>query len=342
MAVPAAHEKKTKTKHMSVPALIAVHLLCIGLGLIVFAYFHHVRDYYAPAPAQFAPVSLITPSPVPSPTADPAVSEGPEATPRAEEVREDRGAFYDRFPDKFTDGEIIRTEDTYISKNINVTVTKVQQPELVYHVAEIYISDMRYLRSAFGEKGYGSRGMAADLASANDAVTAISGDYYSARKEGIVIRNGVLYRETLFEDICVLLSDGRMITLNSREIDMDELKQAAPWQVWSFGPALLLDGEALTEIHSTVARNNPRSAIGYAEPGHYFFVQVDGRGAYGSRGMTLQELARLFEELGCQTAYNLDGGQTAGFVWNGELQSYPYGRSVSDIIYITDQPAEED
>ena len=52
----------------------------------------------------------------------------------------------------------------------------------------------------------------------------------------------------------------------------------------------------------------------------------------------MMELAELFESLGCETAYNLDGGQTAGIVWHGELISFPYGRSVSDIIYITDSP----
>ena len=57
--------------------------------------------------------------------------------------------------------------------------------------------------------------------------------------------------------------------------------------------------------------------------------------------MTLLELAALFEELGCQTAYNLDGGRTASMVWKGELFSYPYDRPVYDIIYVTDETEEE-
>ena len=340
MAVHAAHEKKTKRKHMPLPALIALHLLCIGAGLLLFAYFHHVRDFYSQTPPQTAPVSLITPSPAPTPTAEAAETASPEETPQPGEAAVDRGMFYERFSDQFTDGEIIRSDNEYKSANISVTFSKIEEPSLIYHVAEIYISDMRYLRTAFGEKGYGSRNMTAELAAANDAVVAISGDYYSARKEGVVVRNGFLYRETRYEDLCVLLSDGRMLTMTDAELDLDELKAAAPWQVWSFGPALLRDGRALTEFNSTVSRNNPRSAIGCVEPGHYFFVQVDGRGVRGSRGMTLAELAALFERLGCQTAYNLDGGQTAGIAWMGKLISYPYGRSVSDIIYITDHPAD--
>lgn len=340
MAVRAARGKRNRKKHISVLALIALHVLCIAGGLLVFAWFHHVRDFYKPAAAQTPPVVLITPSPEPTPTPEAVASVSPEETP-PEAVLLDRGMFYERFQDKFTDGEIIQTETSYISDHINISFQKVEEPSLVYHVAEIYISDMQYLRSAFGSNGYGSRGFTADLASANDAVLAISGDYCAARKEGVVIRNGVLYRETLFEDVCVLLTDGRMITMSAAELDLEELKQAAPWQVWSFGPALLVNGEAQTQFNSTVSRNNPRSAIGCVEPGHYFFVQVDGRGGFNSRGMTLSELSKLFEELGCQTAYNLDGGQTAGIAWNGRLVSYPYGRSVSDIIYITDHPIGE-
>ena len=35
------------------------------------------------------------------------------------------------------------------------------------------------------------------------------------------------------------------------------------------------------------------------------------REAEGSYGYTLDELSRLFEDLGCTAAYNLDGGQSS-------------------------------
>jgi len=322
---------------MSVPAMIGLDLLAVIVGLNVFALFHHVLDFYFPK--QTEPVSLVQPLA----TAEPA---SVQANLRQEEVAEtpepdEEAPWRERFADKFTDGEVIRTENSYKSANINVTITTVEEKALVYSVADIYVSDVRYLRSALGENGFRSRGYATDLAEANNAVVAISGDYYSARQEGVVVRNGYLYRETRYEDVCILLRDGRMLTITDSQLDLDELKEASPWQVWSFGPRLLENGKALTKFNSTVERNNPRSAIGYVEPGHYYFVQVDGRGANGSRGMTLEQLAQLFESLGCETAYNLDGGQTAGIVWDGELVSFPYGRMISDIIYVTDFPEED-
>lgn len=54
------------------------------------------------------------------------------------------------------------------------------------------------------------------------------------------------------------------------------------------------------------------------------------------RGMSLQDLAALFEALGCKLAYNLDGGNSAMLSFNQTLQNQPSGggRELSDILYI--------
>ena len=132
-----------------------------------------------------------------------------------------------------------------------------------------------------------------------------------------------------------------MATFADEDFDLEAESEKGIWQVWSFGPMLLDNGQPMTEFNSDVQRANPRSAIGYFEPGHYCFVQVDGR-IESSRGMTLEELSLLFADLGCTVAYNLDGGQSSGIVWQGQLQSYPYNRPVSDIIYVSETIGEEE
>ena len=128
--------------------------------------------------------------------------------------------------------------------------------------------------------------------------------------------------------------------MEDRELDLDALAEADPWQVWCFGPELLDDeGCAKTRFNTTVFPANPRSAIGYVEPGHYYLVEVEGaRGDVynGSRGMDMYQLATLFERLGCVSAYNLDGGRSAGITWMGELVSSQYKRTIPDIIYVAD------
>ena len=224
---------------------------------------------------------------------------------------------------------------------MNVSYQRIEENDVIYFVADVYVSDLGYLRSGFANGKYnGGFQMIDEIARQENAVVALSGDHYAGRGEGLVVRNGVLYRETRFQDVCVLLSDGTMVTLTNAELDMDDLKAAAPWQVWAFGPELLDDeGHALTSFNSIVLPNNPRAAIGYVEPGHYYLVEVEGTrtGYYsGSRGMKMYELANLFESLGCKSAYNLDGGQSVGLAWMGELVSFRYDRSIPDIIYVAD------
>ena len=85
---------------------------------------------------------------------------------------------------------------------------------------------------------------------------------------------------------------------------------------------------------------NPRTAIGQAGPLHYFLVVSDGR-TKQSPGMSLLQLAQVMQELGCETAYNLDGGGSSAIWFNGKILNKPttYGkvieeRSISDIVYI--------
>lgn len=52
----------------------------------------------------------------------------------------------------------------------------------------------------------------------------------------------------------------------------------------------------------------PRTAIGYRPDGRMVLMVVDGRNAGGSRGVTLDELARLMMGVGCDNVLNLDGG----------------------------------
>ena len=103
-----------------------------------------------------------------------------------------------------------------------------------------------------------------------------------------------------------------METYAPREVDMEAATARGIYQAWSFGPGLLdEEGQPKTRFLSDVKGANPRSAVGYYEPGHYCLVVVDGRGQGGSAGLNMQELSQLFASLGCRAAYNFDGGATA-------------------------------
>ena len=81
------------------------------------------------------------------------------------------------------------------------------------------------------------------------------------------------------------------------------------------------------------ASANPRTVIGYYEPGHYCFLVVNGRG--DERGLEMMELAQLCADMGMTAAYNMDGGQTSGMYFNGKTYG-PCGRDTADIVYIVE------
>ena len=137
----------------------------------------------------------------------------------------------------------------------------------------------------------------------------------------------------------MLYWDGTMETYGTKKFDAEAAIAAGAYQAWNFGPRLLdSEGKAKKKFNSDVGPTNPRTALGYFEPGHYCFVVVDGR-SDDSGGLTLQELAKLMHELGCARAYNMDGGNTSVMVAGGnEIVNRPSGggRPTTDIIAIVD------
>ena len=105
----------------------------------------------------------------------------------------------------------------------------------------------------------------------------------------------------------------------------------------SFGPALVKDGAVLEGIDDVEVDTNfgNHSIQGY-QP-HYVFFVVDGRDEGYSRGVTMTELAQIMTDLGCQCAYNLDGGGSSAMYFNGSIINQPSNggeRATSDILYI--------
>ena len=90
------------------------------------------------------------------------------------------------------------------------------------------------------------------------------------------------------------------------------------------------------EMLSGVVGIHPRCAVGYYEPGHYCFVVVDGRQSH-SIGMRMNELAQIFEDLGCTMAYNMDGGASAVMMFDQRIiNRQSASRELGDILLITD------
>ncbi len=264
-----------------------------------------------------------TPTPTPEPTSTPAPD-----TPAS------HGDFSATFPTTDTGAN---AQYSYQGDTTKIAINRVQANGVTYFVADVWVKSIDAFHTALAKDTYG-RGiheMPLEIANTNHAVFAVSGDYYGAREQGVVVRDGTLYRDVMGDDVCILKRDGTLNVYKKSEFNALDMLNDSVWQAWAFGPALVESGAACDTSDSTIKVKNPRCAIGYYEPGHYCFIVVDGRQSGYSDGMTLDELSNTFVTLGCVTAYNLDGGATAMMVFQGAVISQPTngGRSSSDIIY---------
>lgn len=237
-------------------------------------------------------------------------------------------------------------ENNFRDDNISISLSQYRIKDTKVYVADIKLSSAQYLKTAFAYDSYGKNITAktSQIAAAHNAIFAINGDYYGTREAGIVIRNGIVYRDTPREDevLCVY-SDGSFEVIDPYSTTADDLIKGGAWQAFSFGPALVENGEISVSVSEEVGKamaSNSRTAIGMIEPLHCVCVVSDGR-TDESEGLSLYELADFMKGLGVETGYNLDGGGSSSMVFGGRLINKPTTngrriseRSVSDIVYL--------
>lgn len=326
---------KDKRKLMPIWAVITIDLVSIGATLVTFAYFHHVRKSALSTEGTVISGNTETATPT-------------ETTAAEEEEIVVKTDWEVRFADHFTD-TVVTTDNSYSSPDISITVDTVTlgsgNSKITYYVADVYIADIECFQTYFALDTYGTgyRESVLDMDTASEALLAISGDYYGnsqSYEDGVVIRNGILYRASDTDcDICILYYDGTMVTYSPDEFDAKEAIESGAWQAWTFGPELLgSDGDILTGFNTSnrLLGDNPRAGIGYYEPGHYCLIVVDGRDTGYSAGVSIQEFSGIFRELGCVSAYNLDGGKSAVMTYDDSVVNQPTegGRTISDCLII--------
>lgn len=123
-----------------------------------------------------------------------------------------------------------------------------------------------------------------------------------------------------------------------------DIKTSPEWKnvkhIISGGPYLVKEGEVFVDMTAQklgcIGGRNPRTAIGYTKDNHVIIVTADGREG-SSIGLTLNELARFMQSLGCVNAMNLDGGGSTVMYVNGNIVNKPPvkgGIALSNVIGI--------
>ena len=303
----------------------------------------------------------------------PAGMEAEEAEPVADQVTESvLLEDIDPLPIDFSAGHVAPESnysgDVYEDESLSVRMERVTTDKAVFNVAHVRIADPSQFRTAV--TAWGRTNKVSAIAEKMNAVVAIGGEYFASDEGGFIVRMGEAQprknskkktRNSPYETrdlLCIdeegnfhiiiryrdAKKDGKSKTINpDYDAQLAALKEAHTLvNVFDFGPALVMDGICM-EMPDSYSFNlegkEPRCAIGQIGPLEYVLVVVDTLEHHdrsGKSGATGAMLARFMYDLGCQQAYNLDGGNSCLMVFHGENYSdktVSEERSVSDIIY---------
>ena len=294
----------------------------------------------------YEPVTLTHPDPGQVPLNEKGI---PAYLPHAEGVQMD--------PPGYMDGTIsVRTEERMVAnqdgKKTRILFTWVQ------------IADPSQLRTAFSNP-YPSQadGNPDRMAIREHAVLAINGDWCVGRNDGVIWRNGKKLRENGYlngngYDALVIDTSGDFHILIRPRIEDIAAFGDQIMQSFIFGPALVVDGEAIEYNHNNYGagagmglhKMAQRQVLCQIDRLSYLIISTEGPEQSNGGGFTATEMARIARDCGARQAYNLDGGSSTWTVLVQGPDAKPTRinnlkgkkRQVTDIIYfVTAEPTPE-
>ncbi len=242
-----------------------------------------------------------------------------------------------------------RSEDglSYDDGTLAVRIEKDVVDEVQVYYVYVTIQDPTQLRTATaGNPRSKTTVPVYAMAEQNNAVLAFNGDYYNYREAGVVYRGGERIRGSVRKSLDMLIVDENAdmhIIEDPTQHKIDQFLEAHTIvEAFSFGPALIKDGERLqfkyAEKNSCGYNNGDERLIACqladTEDGRnqYLFIVCDDHPV--SAGLSVRRMTDLAEEKGAIVAYNLDGGTSAAIYLCGErINQMPKDRAVGDIIY---------
>lgn len=258
------------------------------------------------------------------------------------------------------DGDFASNMFVYEDPTIRVERSReIQNPDLgtPYYAVDIQVKDASQIRTASADASefLTERRIHAEvIARRVNAVFAMngdySGDYHGNESTKHVLRQGILFRDTVDTrlDMLMIDEDGDFHILPGGEelatVDKTQVDGKKIVNVLQFGPGLVVDGKPAEEEYILSDDHSPQ----YAKPAgkavrvcllqmgplHYKAICTK----YAINMAAFQKLI-LTEAPDCINAYVLDGGGSAQFVYLGRIVNHlnsknnPNLRRVSDIVY---------
>lgn len=166
----------------------------------------------------------------------------------------------------------------------------------------------------------------------NNAIAAINGTFFDVKNGGSVdfikVNGNVITQNRLDKNNNRARHQQAAVVISKGKLALKKWDESEKWEnnlleedIMLSGPLLILNNtkENLDSGEFNTLRH-PRSAIGIKPNGKVILLTVDGRNE-NSAGMSLFELAKIMDWLGCTSAINLDGGGSTALWVSGASEN---------------------
>lgn len=231
---------------------------------------------------------------------------------------------------------------SYKSDTLEILINRHDKDTRVYWTCEIKTTNpSRQFGTSLSYGDYGGkRQLTSGQVKDNGGIIGINGSgfwYEDGTTYGnIIIKNSKVIKDGYGEHHLMCLDKYGKLFSAPDPSSAKDLLDLGVTNTFMFGPMLIIDGK---NAYDTNMGSDPRTAIGMIKPGHYVLIVADGRRKNYSKGLSLAQMASIFQEYDCEYAYNLDGGGSATLVFMNEVINRPSDgneRPCADGIYFID------
>jgi exopolysaccharide biosynthesis protein len=225
--------------------------------------------------------------------------------------------------------------ESYRSGRVEIKVFKLDELGYRGYIAKVKLFDPNAVKVVLGKDTLGQTETTSSAVARTGAILGINGGgFYSSVQGGrtriMPIGNTVIDGKLVNHDFSPsngevffagIDRNGKMI--GGKFYDKESLMSLQPLQGVSFLPVLIKDGLPLAVPKEWATTKQPRTIIGEYANGDFIMIVVDGRQSDWSSGVTLERLQIKLAELGVKEGYNLDGGGSSTFVFQGRTLNRP-------------------
>lgn len=232
---------------------------------------------------------------------------------------------YDFFVEKVL-GESIYSKETIDYK---INIYEINEDKIKGYIAKIDLINPKSFELAIASSESDGAETISSMAKREEAIFAVNGGGFFIQKRlfypiGFTIKEGKILTAYEIADKNFYISGidkfGNLIGTNDLKISNKKIERIK--EGVTFIPALIENGKKKEIPNSFKNIKHPRTVIGNYMNNELILIVIDGR-SKESIGVSLENVQKRLLKLGVYNAYNLDGGGSSTFYYNGEILNKP-------------------